>query len=221
MAVSTHVRALHLYRTLSLGARLHTVIRARTCPMADVLARVPNEGRLLEVGCGHGLFANEAALRSPDLFVVGIDPAPSKILWAKATVGSRTNVVFRHCRVEELRERRFDVVAILDVLYLVPRSSWVSFLRECRKRLQPGGRLILKEVNTRPRWKFSWCLAQEIFSVRLLNITLGHELAFATPDEMVGVLHQAGFQDVIVTSLGASYITPHILYEAKSAPDAS
>jgi 2-polyprenyl-6-hydroxyphenyl methylase/3-demethylubiquinone-9 3-methyltransferase len=62
--------------------------------MGRVLERVPGEGALLEVGCGHGLFANAAALSHPGLEVLGVDPDPRKIRWADATVGARRNVRF-------------------------------------------------------------------------------------------------------------------------------
>jgi 2-polyprenyl-6-hydroxyphenyl methylase/3-demethylubiquinone-9 3-methyltransferase len=182
--------------------------------MDAVVARVPHEGRLLEVGCGHGLFANEAALRHPDLQVLGVDPSPAKIAWARSTVGARPNVVFREQRLEDVTERGFDAVAVLDVLYLVPRAEWCGFLSACRERLRPGGRLLLKEVDVRPRWKFYRCVMQEALSVRLFGITLGHDFAFEPPAHLTALLGDAGFRDVAVTRLDRGYLTPHVLYEA-------
>jgi hypothetical protein len=62
--------------------------------------------------------------------------------------------------------------------------------------LRQGGRLLLKEVDVRPRWKFRRCVLQETLSVRLLGLTLGGEFAFASKDEMRGVLEAAGFAGV-------------------------
>jgi 2-polyprenyl-6-hydroxyphenyl methylase/3-demethylubiquinone-9 3-methyltransferase len=185
--------------------------------MAPVLERVPGEGRLLEVGCGHGLFANAAALAHPGLEVLGVDPDARKIRWAEATVGARRNVRFRTQELAAVGERGFDAVAVLDVLYLVPRSTWSSFLAGLRERLRPGGRLILKEVEPEPRWKFYRCVAQEALSVRLLGITHGGAFAFADRREMESLLREAGFTGAAVTGLGRGYLTPHVLYEAKRA----
>ena len=182
--------------------------------MPEVLSRAPESGRLLEVGCGHGLFSNACALRSPGLQVLGIDPAPAKIRAAGSSVDGRANVRFQEGRVETLRERGFDCVAILDVLYLVPRGEWGAFLAGCRDALRQGGRLLLKEVDVRPRWKFRRCVLQETVSVRLFGLTLGGEFAFAGRDEMREVLQAAGFRDVSITDLGRGYLTPHVLYEA-------
>jgi cyclopropane fatty-acyl-phospholipid synthase-like methyltransferase len=201
------VEALDLYQGLPASVRLHAKIRSWTCPMSRVLERVPGEGRLLEVGCGHGLFANAAALAYPGLEVLGVDPDSRKIRWAEASVGARPNVRFR---TQELS-------AVLDVLYLVPRSAWPSFLAGLRERLRPGGRLLLKEVELEPRWKFYRCVAQETLSVRLLGITRGGAFAFADRPEMETLLREAGFTSTAATGLGRGYLTPHVLYEAQRA----
>jgi 2-polyprenyl-6-hydroxyphenyl methylase/3-demethylubiquinone-9 3-methyltransferase len=208
------VDVLDLYRALPASVRLHTRIRMWTCPMAPVVERTPSTGRLLEVGCGHGLFANAAALAHPDLDVLGIDPDPQKIRWAEATVGARPRVRFRCEGLEAVAERDFDAVAVLDVLYLVPRAEWPGFLRGLRERLRSGGRLLLKDVEPEPRWKFYRCLAQETVSVRLLGITHGRAFAFADRREMEALLREAGFEGLRATGLGDGYLTPHILYEA-------
>jgi cyclopropane fatty-acyl-phospholipid synthase-like methyltransferase len=182
--------------------------------MAAVVERTPSAGRLLEVGCGHGLFANAAALAHPGLDVLGIDPDAQKIRWAQATVGARPRVRFRSEGLPGVAERDFDAVAVLDVLYLVPRGEWPAFLRGLYERLRKGGRLLLKDVEPRPRWKFYRCLAQETVSVRLLGITHGGAFAFADRLEMESLLREAGFDALRTTGLGGGYLTPHVLYEA-------
>jgi len=209
--------ALRLYRPLPLPVRMHTRIRAWTCPFTALLERVPPGGRLLEVGCGHGLFANAAALGHPGLDVLGVDPAAEKIRWAEATVDGRPNVRFARAEIDEVHERDFDLLAVIDVLYLVPRPAWPDFLGACRERLRPGGRLLLKEVDRRPRWKFYRCVAQETLSLRLLGITHGQAFGFAGRDEMTAALAAADFAGLRVTDLGRGYATPHILYEAVRA----
>jgi len=208
------VRALALYADQPGRVRFHTRVRAWTAPISEVAERAPDSGRLLEVGCGHGLFANEAVLLHPELQVLGVDPAGDKIESARATVGERAGVRFRQGTLEnDVPEEGFDAVAVLDVLYLVPFEEWPAFLSACFVRLRPGGRLLLKEVDREPRWKFWRCYMQELVSVRMLGITRGGPFSFAGRDEMRELLHGAGFWDVCVTLMDQGYCTPHVLYE--------
>jgi 2-polyprenyl-6-hydroxyphenyl methylase/3-demethylubiquinone-9 3-methyltransferase len=208
------VRALELYAAQPGRVRFHTRVRAWTAPIHELAERAPDSGRMLEVGCGHGLFSNEAALLHPELEVLGVDPAGDKIEAALASVGERERVRFRQGTLEhDVPEEGFDAIAILDVLYLVPFVRWPEFLNACFVRLRPGGRLLLKEVDTEPRWKFWRCYLQEVLSVRLLGITRGGGFAFAHREEMRELLHAAGFWDVCVTLMDRGYLTPHVLYE--------
>src|SRR5262245_4896043 len=96
--------ALALYDGQSAGVRFHTRARAWTAPLADVVAAVPRRGRVLDVGCGHGLVANAIALRDEQASVLGVDISETKIASALRTVGARRNVAFRNARLEDVGE---------------------------------------------------------------------------------------------------------------------
>ncbi len=182
--------------------------------MDGLISRVAPIGRFLDVGCGHGLLSIAVAETCPEMSVLGLDPAEEKVRWARRGAGELGNVRFV-CGSLEAVGGLFDTVAVVDVLYLVARDQWPGFLRACRRRLRPGGRLLLKEVDVRPRWKFFRCLAQETLSVRLLGITLGRSFAFLDRLAMTRLLDGLGFTDVAHVDLGRGYMTPHVLYQAQ------
>lgn len=205
------MQALSLYRNQSLGVRLHTRLRDWSAPLDAVVAALPREGFLLDVGCGHGLIANEVALRSPLARVLGVDLSETKIASARATVGARTNVEFRPAPLESLPESGFDAVSLIDVLYLVPESSWASFLGTCLEKLRPGGIFVLKEIGTEPWWKFERLKLQEFMSTRILRITKGDTMHFESGEELRKRLLSLGFEEVTLQALDAGYTSPHLL----------
>ena len=209
------MQALALYRDQSPGVRLHTFLRAWSAPLRAVVEALPREGRLLDVGCGHGLVANEAALRSPSLRVLGVDISEGKIASARASVGSRANVDFRLAPLEDVPETGFDAVSLIDVLYLVPKASWSAFLSACRDRIAPGGLLVLKEIGTRPRWKFERLKLQEFMSTRILRITRGDTMHFESGEALGRRLAGLGFENVTLQRLDAGYTSPHLLVTAR------
>lgn len=207
--------ALSLYRSQSLGVRLHTRLRAWSAPLGEVVDAIPRGGSLLDVGCGHGLIANAVSLRDPDARILGIDVSESKIAAARATVGSRTAIEFRPAPLESLLESEFGAVSLVDVLYLVPAASWTAFLRVCFEKLAPGGAFVLKEIGTEPRWKFLRLKLQEFLSTRVLRITAGAGMHFESAAALGDRLLSVGFEDVRVLRLDAGFTSPHILLTAR------
>lgn len=209
------MRALSLYRTQSLGVRLHTWLRAWSAPLQSVVAALPAGGSLLDVGCGHGLIANEWSLRNPNARVLGIDLSNTKIASAQATVGTRTEVEFRLAALAQISESGFEGVSLIDVLYLVPETDWTPFLTTCFEKLSPGGTFVLKEIGTEPRWKFERLKLQELMSTRVLRITKGETMHFESGNELHARLSRIGFEGITVQRLDAGYSSPHILLTAK------
>ncbi len=209
------MKALALYQDQSSGVRLHTAIRAWTAPLDLVVEAIPATGRILDIGCGHGLVANEVALRNPSASVLGVDLSETKIASARASVSGRTNIEFRSALLDDIDESGFDAVALVDVLYLVPEARWRAFLEACFRRLRPGGAFVLKEIGTRPRWKFERLRLQEFLSTRILRITKGESLHFESGEALCSRLAETGFANVDLRRLDAGYASPHILLTAQ------
>ncbi|MEO8359704.1 MAG: class I SAM-dependent methyltransferase [Vicinamibacteria bacterium] len=209
------MQALPLYRKQTLGVRLHTRLRAWSAPLGAVVDALPLSGSLLDIGCGHGLVSNEAWLRGDHLRVLGVDLSETKIASARASVGDRADIEFRHARLEEVPETGFDAVALIDVLYLVPESQWDGFLRICLQKLRAGGLFVLKEITTEPRWKFERLKLQEFMSTRVLRITTGDKMYFESSAALASRLERIGFESVAVRHLDAGYTSPHVLFTGR------
>jgi len=209
-----------LFSHLPLSERFHVHARAFSAPLEAVASRVPAGGRVADVGCGHGLLSALLALGDSRRIVHGVDPDPRKIEWARSGPGRLPNVRAEVGTVESLAEQhagQFDAVVVSDVLYLLPVERWPGFLREARRLLRPGGRLLLKEAEGDLSWKHLKCLAQEVVMVKLLGRTkAGGALVLQPREAMRALLRQAGFTPRETVELGEGYSTPHILYVAEA-----
>ena len=211
MIFSAQMRSvLQGFSALPAAERFHVWARAFSCPMEAVAAQIPS-GKVLEVGCGHGLFSALLA-QDPQRQVKGIDPDPRKIALA-GTLATRPGLSFALGSIEEEPERDFDAIAILDVLYLVPREQWPGFLRACADRLSPRGRLVVKEVGTEPKWKHRKAYLQEVVMVRALGRTHGSAIEIAPAKFTADLLTGLGFR-VAVTDVSKGYTTPHVMFVA-------
>jgi 2-polyprenyl-3-methyl-5-hydroxy-6-metoxy-1,4-benzoquinol methylase len=180
--------------------------------MQAVAAAVPREGRVLEVGCGHGLLSNYLALESPEREVHGIDIDGPKIDAARAAaavLGWGTE--FSAPPPGRLPDGPWDAIAIVDVLYLLTEDAQRQLLRSCAAALGPGGVLVVKEMSPSPRWKSAWNRAQETLAVRVLGITEGEGgFAFIPPEQLAAWMADDGLT-VSHRPLHKGYPHPHHL----------
>jgi 2-polyprenyl-3-methyl-5-hydroxy-6-metoxy-1,4-benzoquinol methylase len=175
---------------------------------------VPKEGRVLEIGCGHGLFSVLLALQSPAREVLGTDVDGDKVRSAirvAARAGlSPPNLSFLPLPAGEMAGGSWDAIAIVDVLYLLDAAAEESLLHTAASRLRPGGLLVIKEMAQSPRWKFALARFQERLSVQILRITEGSQLTFVPPTQLGDWMADAGLE-VEHRRLDEGYVHPHHL----------
>jgi 2-polyprenyl-6-hydroxyphenyl methylase/3-demethylubiquinone-9 3-methyltransferase len=207
--------SLSVFKPLPLPERLFVRARLFSAPL-DELARRAKGPRVLDVGCGHGLLCSMMAVGFPDRTVVGIDPDPKKIDWARRSVGKLGNTrfdVMDVARLASLEPRSFDTITVADVLYLLPESEWPEFLNACHALLKPGGQLLLKEAEDDHGWRTKKALLQEQVMVRLLRRTKGSgAIGFSPRERTEALLRQSGFRVVETKSLARNSTTPHVLF---------
>jgi glycogen synthase len=118
-----------------------------------LLARVPRTPRLrvLDVGGGYGRFAEPL---SEDHEVVLCDLSDEMIAEAGRRLDPSVALVQADARHLPFDDRSFDVVLAVDLLVHLPDLH--AGLRELRRVLRPGGRLLFDSTNARPWWVLAY-----------------------------------------------------------------
>lgn len=205
-------RAIRLYGDQPLGVRAFVRCRHLLCPLSEVERQVPRDGRILDLGCGHGLFSALMAIASPQRSITGVDPSYAKIEVASQLMDKLPNATFFQGTVDDISAVGFDAITIVDVLYLLPVPEKLRILSCCHELLAPGGQLVLKTNDTHPVWKYQWARLQEVVMTGL-GLTLGHgSLHFLSCTESAGLLEQVGFRDVQLLHLPSLLPYPHTLF---------
>lgn len=211
--LATVRQAWGLLSHLGMFWRLHQLGRILLVPFDRLLYYLPERGRVLDLGCGHGLFLALAKREKPQLQVVGIDLSAEKIAGARELFKA-TNTAAERLAVADIADfpqQAVDAISMIDVLYLVPIEQWDPILSNCYHCLRPGGTLLLKEMDRTITWKFALLYFEEMFAVKILGLTLGSQFTFPRPEEIRRRMESAGFA-VQVIPLHAGYFVPHQLW---------
>jgi 2-polyprenyl-3-methyl-5-hydroxy-6-metoxy-1,4-benzoquinol methylase len=187
-------------------------VRWAVCPFDRILPFVPDRGRLLDVGCGSGLWLTYLALERPALELHGIDTDPRKLEVASTSLAAEAHL--RRASAVDIPERAFDCITILDVLCLLPDTTKADVLQACHAALRPGGTIVLKDADTRPRWKYAPTAIEEWIAVHVMRITHGRP-HFQSLEQLAGGLDAAGFIDVETARIDRGYLHPHVVLRAR------
>ena len=128
------------------------VSRAAEPFVASMLTRLVRElrpGRVLDAGCGSGVYTATVLEADPAVSVVGIDLAPAVVDHARRALAGRGLEGRAELHVGDVRdwiassEERFDLVLLLnDVYYFAPEDR-VALYRSLAESLVPGGSLVV------------------------------------------------------------------------------
>lgn len=115
---------------------------------------IPQEGGILDFGCGYGILANLMALRGRDRWVVGMDSNRRRVRIAEHSIKNRKNIEFRHGNISRLNEEQFNAVVMTDVLHHLNDKSAGVLLEKISACLIADGLLVILDIDRVPQWKF-------------------------------------------------------------------
>lgn len=183
------------YHRAGAAVRLLVRLRPLICPFDAILERLPPAARLLDIGCGTGLFALDAALSGRPRSVTGIDLSARAIATAQqagvaAAAATAVPVAFMVAATpEQWPPGPFEAVSLIDVVHHVPAAGQEAFLAAAAARVAPGGVLLYKDMAARP-W---WCSLGN----RLHDLLLARQwIVCCPPAKAEAALIQAGLEPV-------------------------
>jgi 2-polyprenyl-3-methyl-5-hydroxy-6-metoxy-1,4-benzoquinol methylase len=160
--------------------------------------------RLLDFGCGAGLFLELARERGFDGH--GVDLSPDGVRRARKRPGGSKTYVGSPLEVPEIAAGRFDVITLWSVMAHLAEP--VADLRMLRRLLAPDGMLLILTIN-------AGSLLLKAQGAEWGGFTPNH-LKFFSPATLTRVLHLAGFPAV---EAGTRHLRPRHEHRLRRAID--
>lgn len=182
-----------LYR-LSLFDRIFLFLRSFLLDYRLIAAHIPLGSSILDIGCGYGIMPNYLAISDPASSVKGVDIDSGRIAKARETVGDRKNISFDVADISQADISSFNVVLMIDMLHYFPYEEQERIIETMGTRIRSGGRLIFRDPDTKPLWRFYWNRMHETIMVggNFTKTNMG-KLFFRSSDSFRALLEKAGF----------------------------
>ena len=146
---------------VSLGTKIFLHLRWWLTPYARMAAYVPKSGRVLDVGCGHGLLAMEMALAEPNRIVLATDHDVARIALARQAASSANsgkgnskginNLTFEVSTGSPVTAApaaaKFSAIMMIDFLHYFSPEQQDDMISKAYDNLQVDGWLLAREVN--------------------------------------------------------------------------
>ena len=175
---------------------------------------LPARGRVLDLGCGFGLFSLYYATARPALEIEGLDLNARRIAMARAAAGrlGLGNVRYAVGDAMDFRAGQgFDAAYMLDIVHHIPEETVRPLLEQMAKCLPPGGRLVIKDVDTVPAWKRWFTHALD----KLMDPRT--PVRYWAAEELGALLEAVGFR--VYRHLMVDVLPyPHVLYICERLP---
>jgi ubiquinone/menaquinone biosynthesis C-methylase UbiE len=205
-------RELDYYRDEPRSVRLHVLGRWYLFSFPSLARYLPDGDVFVDLGCGYGVWAFYLALLRPQARILGSDPDNDKVQVAAAIARQNglTRLEFSTGKAQDISLPPCNLISLVDILYLIPFNDQIEILQKCAAALLSGGRIMVKEIGSQPRWKYLVNYLEEVLAVRVLRITRGREFYFRSEQEWKDILDNLGLQASVIP-LDAGYLHSHVL----------
>jgi 2-polyprenyl-3-methyl-5-hydroxy-6-metoxy-1,4-benzoquinol methylase len=169
---------------------------------------LPESGEVLDVGCGFGLFSLYYAMASPTRFIHGLDLNGRRIAVARHAAARLRldNVAYEQEDALDFKGGgEYAAAYMFDIVHHIPPACVAPLLTALHRCLTPGGRLLVKDVGTEPRYKrwFTWTL-DRLMAPRT-------PVTYWPPAQLQHVLERVGF--IVYRHEMVDILPyPHVLY---------
>jgi 2-polyprenyl-3-methyl-5-hydroxy-6-metoxy-1,4-benzoquinol methylase len=182
----------------STKTRLMQRYRSYICPLHEVIQDIPQQSAVLDVGCGHGLLLNLLAHLGRIRRGHGFDMARPAVEVASRVASIHalsSTVAFEARSVEQgVPHMGYEVITVIDVLHHIPDHHKRSFVKDLCSALPEGGRLIIKDMVVKPRWRATANLLHDLVMARQWVEQIGPEKVEAwTTETGLDVARRASF----------------------------
>ena len=192
---------------MSLQEKIITIFRPLYAPLHILLNKIPRGSRLLDIGCGTGVFLILANFLRGIESGLGVDINRRSIELAESVADSKKLSFRVISNLSDLQNVDCTYLSCIDLLHHIGKNEKVDLIKKISDLLPIGGKVLLKDLAPKPRWRSIANRITDYLSTR-------SKVAYLSQYAAAEMLEKNGFE---ITDSGKfnMYIWSHYFIEAK------
>ena len=178
---------------------------------------LPQEGRILDIGCGYGFMDYMLAWTSPGRTITGIDYDEEKIATAAHCYQKPGQLQFIHGDISATPFEKYDAFILSDVLHYLPAGEQETLLQQCIERLLPGGVIIVRDGDSDMTKRHEGTRFTEFMSTRVIgfNKVKQERLSFFSAAHVRSLVSKYG---AVAEQIDNTRYTSNVIFVIKKLP---
>ncbi len=193
---------------LPLLAKLKSIYRPLICPLGNLLEHIEEGDKVFDIGCGGGQFSLLVAEYTGASSIEGIEVTQELTKQAssllKGKIPTKFNVYNGYDIPDEVSQS--DIIFLIDVIHHIAQNSQNDFLKSLHKKMKPGSKLVLKDIDA----SSPFVIFNKLHDL-VISKEIGSEMTFANARE---TLKTIGF-DIEYVKKEQLFWYPHFTIIAK------
>ena len=174
---------------------------------------IPRNASIVDIGCGYGIISYMLNVTSQKRTILGIDYDNDKIELANNCIAKNNRINFVAADAVTFNYPDADVFLLSDVLHYMPPERQEQLLTCCKKHLNPGGAIIIRDADKDLKKRHLWTRYTEFFSTRFgYNKSINKKLFFFSGREITGFANKNNMSIEITDN---AKMTSNLLYILK------
>lgn len=203
-------KTLKLYQTGDF-AEVFQMVRVWDAPFEHLQSHLPQNGVIVDMGCGDGLLANYIAVSRPKINVYGVDINKDRIKEAQKGL---KNTKFIQGDITNSSIPTADAILLIHVLHhLLSKKDQEKLLVQCKNKLKKNGVLIVAEIAEQPfiKYLFTWLTDHVTVPILFEGKLFNPNVFFRQTKQWEGLFNKLGFStETIYAHQGKPF--SHILF---------
>lgn len=179
---------------------------------------LPEQGTILDIGCGYGFMSYMLHFVSPARDITGIDYDEQKIATANHCFSRDEHIRFFHADVTEFDFGTYDSIVLMDILHYLQPEQQKLVIEKCIRQIKPGGQVIIRDGNKDLEKRQKGTALTEKFSTAIFgfNKTTEQGLSFLSG---ITVKEIAAVHNMDCSEIDQTKFTSNIIFVLKQKQD--